>query len=216
MTTIFTFHGIGEPGDSIEQAERDVWVSRGQFCEILDLLRSQGDAQITFDDGNASDVEIALPELVARKMTATFFVIAGRIDQAGSLGQNDIRQLLQSGMRIGSHGMHHRAWGTLSDAELQAELVDARKRLEDVSGTRIDSAACPFGSYGRRALQFLRRSNYAAVYTSDRGPATSSWLKARNSIHRWDTGETVESLLKPQDVIQFALRRVKTFAKAMR
>lgn len=216
MTTIFTFHGIGEPGDSTQQAERDVWVSRAQFCQMLDLLGNQERVQITFDDGNASDVQIALPELVARKMTATFFVIAGRIDQHGSLGQSDIRQLIQAGMKVGSHGMRHQAWGTLSDSELQEELIDARKRLEDVSGITIDSAACPFGSYGRRALRFLRRSNYGAVYTSDRGPATSSWLKARNSIHRWDTSQTVESLLKPQDAIHSALRRMKTFAKAMR
>jgi len=34
--------------------------------------------QLSFDDGNRSDVGIALPALLERELSATFFVVAGR------------------------------------------------------------------------------------------------------------------------------------------
>lgn len=58
---------------------------------ILDWLpRVSADMRIlielTFDDGNASDLTIAAPALQARGLAASFFVCASRIGQAGDLG----------------------------------------------------------------------------------------------------------------------------------
>ena len=42
---------------------REVWVGLASFLDVLDAAAERGDVTITFDDGNASDVEIALPAL---------------------------------------------------------------------------------------------------------------------------------------------------------
>jgi len=86
-------------------------------------VRHRPDVRIFFDDSNRSDVDIALPALLERGMRATFFVLAGRLDDPAHLDDSDLRRLVAAGMGIGSHGMRHRDWRRLDDAELDDELV---------------------------------------------------------------------------------------------
>jgi peptidoglycan/xylan/chitin deacetylase (PgdA/CDA1 family) len=150
--------------------------------------------RITFDDGNYSDVSHALPELAARGMTARFFVVAGRLGEAGFLSRADVRELARSGMKIGCHGMEHRSWRGMTSAEVRRELHIARAVIEDASQTEVLSAACPFGDYDRRVLRHLRAAGYTAVFTSDGGIARSgAWLQPRTTI-RFDMVKSIAEI----------------------
>jgi peptidoglycan/xylan/chitin deacetylase (PgdA/CDA1 family) len=191
-----TFHGVGDPPRPLEPDEADVWVSRGALAAVLDAVAGRDDVHITFDDGNASDLEYALPALAERGLHATFFVVAGRLDTPGFLDAAGVRALAGAGMAIGCHGMRHRPWRTLDDGALREELLDARRRLEDVVQRPVTAAGCPFGSYDRRVLGALRKAGFERVYTSDKGAAhANQWLQARTSI-----GEhgTLDSILSPR------------------
>ena len=56
----------------LEPDEDKTWVTVEQFEQVLDAAVGRPDVRITFDDGNASDVEIALPRLVDRGLTGEF------------------------------------------------------------------------------------------------------------------------------------------------
>jgi peptidoglycan/xylan/chitin deacetylase (PgdA/CDA1 family) len=181
---ILTFHGLGEPPHSVPESEREVWIPLGWFEAIIDALPRNGVA-LAFDDGNASDVQSALPALARRRMVACFFPLTGRIGSAGYLSANDIAELSAAGMKIGSHGLHHRNWRALTGAELQEELVMSRAVLAEVANADITDAACPFGAYDRRVLRALRAAGYTRVFTSDGGThAVGSWLCSRTTIVR--------------------------------
>ncbi len=181
---ILTFHGLGEAPDTIGDGERDVWVPVEWFEAIVDALPREG-AKLAFDDGNASDVEIALPALARRGVTARFFPLTGRIGADGYLSAQDILQLSAAGMRIGSHGLHHRNWRALDDRELQDELTVSRRTLAEIIGRDVTEAACPFGSYDRRVLRALRGAGYVRAFTSDGGTsAVGSWPSARTTVRR--------------------------------
>jgi|SRR5277367_929152 len=178
------FHGLGEPPDSIVAAERNVWVPDEWLEAIVDAA-PRHEVGVTFDDGNASDVQQVLPALTEREMTARFFPLTGRIDTAGYLSAEDIAELSAAGMRIGSHGLHHRDWRTLGDAELHDELTLSRHTLGEIIDGEVTEAACPFGSYDRRVLRALRAAGYRRVFTSDGGPhAIGSWLSSRTTVNR--------------------------------
>ena len=190
-----TFHGIGDPGRSLEPGEADVWVTRERFLTLLDSIVGRNDVRITFDDGNASDVEHALPALAARELKATFFVVAGRLGTPRFLDASAVRELAAAGMEIGSHGMRHRPWRGLDDAALREEHVDARRMLEQVLARPITQAACPFGSYDRRVLRSLRRSGYRHIYTSDRGSAGAhDFVQARTSLGPRDEPSVIDRI----------------------
>ena len=178
-----TFHGIGKLERSPDPGEQEVWISREQFLSLLDGVVDRHDVAITFDDGNASDVEYALPALRARGLKATFFVVAGRLGTTGFLNEDALRELTASGMEIGCHGMRHRPWRGLDKRELHEELREAKDILESAIARPITRAACPFGAYDRRVLRALRGSGYLQVYTSDRGTAgPRDFLQVRNTV----------------------------------
>lgn len=131
---ILNLHGLGEPSAAVDEQEKQYWWSVSSFSWLLDLMadRLPGTSpkiSITFDDGNASDALLALPELAKRDVKASFFVCAGRIGTKHYLDKSMIIDLIKSGMQIGSHGMHHRDWCTLGPNELDEEIVGARRRL---------------------------------------------------------------------------------------
>jgi peptidoglycan/xylan/chitin deacetylase (PgdA/CDA1 family) len=202
MKEIFlTFHGVGEPPPGTAGPERRFWWEENPFLFVLDNISaarssSPSAVRVTFDDGNMSDIAIALPALERRGLTASFFVCSGRIGTPGYLDAAAIRDLLSAGMRIGSHGMRHVDWRKLNDIELEAEISGARRALEDVCGRNIDEASIPFGSYDGRVLAMLRSEGYRHVYTSDGGMVRrESWLKARNTLDRsWQRKNVLEEL----------------------
>lgn len=187
------FHGIGIPGRELEPDEENFWIEPAQFEEILDVIVRYPSVHITFDDGNMSDMELAFPELKRRKLTATFFVLAGRLGQPGSLAAADVRGLASAGMTIGSHGMRHRPWRAASAPELHEELTGAQEVIARASGQSVCEVACPFGSYDRRVLSAIRRCGFSRVYTVDGGPARSdAWLQSRYTVRTDDTAADIE------------------------
>ena len=186
------FHGIGTPGRELEPDEDQYWIDPDRFEELLEVAGEMPSVRITFDDGNASDISIALPALVERGLDASFFVIADRLGKAGSLSVEEVGALADAGMTIGTHGMRHRPWRSLDEESIREELGDARTAIETASGAPVRHAACPFGAYDRRALRALRKHGFTRVYTVDRRPAhPDAWLQSRYVIRRSDTANTV-------------------------
>ncbi|MEU4572357.1 polysaccharide deacetylase family protein [Nonomuraea sp. ATR24] len=181
--TNLTVHGIGEAPRELDPGEDLTWVSVAQFEQVMDAVAGRPDVRVTFDDGNASDVEIALPRLVERGLKAEFFVLAGMLGEPGRLDSEGVRELLGAGMRIGSHGWAHRDWRTLDARQAAEELSAAHRLLGQLTGEPVSRVAIPFGSYDRDVLRRLRQAGVTRAYTSDGGRARAdSWLQARNSL----------------------------------
>lgn len=186
------FHGVGTPQRAIDEAERAYWISISQFEEVLHAFADVPGIAVSFDDSNSSDLNICLPRLRAVGLSATFFVLAGRFGQRGSLDAEDVRCLAAEGMKIGNHGMRHISWQGLVESGVQEELVTARHILEDAVGGPIECAALPFGRYDRRTVTRLRRLGYRTVSTSDRRPQrTDHFLHHRFSVRREDSPESL-------------------------
>ena len=213
-----TFHGVGELERDAEPGEERTWLDEDSFTAVLDSVVERPEVRISFDDGNASDMIHGLPALLRRGLRATFFVVAGRLDAPGYLDEGGVRTLAEAGMTIGCHGMRHRPWPRLGDEALGEELVGARKILEAVVRRPVTEAACPFGSYDRRVLRFLRRSGYRHVYTSDRGTShPRAWLQPRNSVQRGEGAALVDEILSSDASVPVALvRQLRLTAKRWR
>jgi peptidoglycan/xylan/chitin deacetylase (PgdA/CDA1 family) len=195
-----SFHGVGAPpGSPREPGEHAYWVDRDAFLSLLDEVQGRDDVRLSFDDGNASDVEVALPALVERGMTADFFVVAGRLGTPGNVDATGLGALRAAGMCIGTHGMDHRSWRGLDDAQLAAELVEARAAIAEAAGSVVAAAALPLGEYDRTVLAALRKHDYRVVYSSDaRRARTGAWLQPRYSVRAGDTPRSVrETVLAP-------------------
>jgi peptidoglycan/xylan/chitin deacetylase (PgdA/CDA1 family) len=214
---VLNFHRIGKPKRELEDGEGDVCLERQQFVEILDAVSGRNDVLLTFDDGNSSDVSEALPELQRRGLEAQFFICPARFRTAEFVDENDVRELQLAGMSLGSHGMDHVQWRKLGQSAIDREIVQAKRVLEDALQAPVDTAACPFGAYDRRTLSALRAAGFQRVYTSDGGRADSKdWLVARNTVHRWDSAESVERMLNRSGESASLALRAKRWIKRWR
>jgi peptidoglycan/xylan/chitin deacetylase (PgdA/CDA1 family) len=193
-----TIHGVGPAGRELDSGEEQVWVSIGQLERLLDAVVDRADVRLTFDDGNASDVEIALPRLVERGLTAEFFLLAGMLGESGRVDRAGVRALLDAGMAIGSHGWAHRDWRRLDEAQAREELHDAHRVLGELTGRAVSRVAIPFGSYDRHVLRRLRSAEVTCAYTSDGGRVRpDAWLQARTSLRHDMDAAWIARLLDP-------------------
>lgn len=193
---VLNFHCIGKPDREFADGEGDVCVDTDLFVDILDTVDGREDVHLTFDDGNRSDVTEVLPELLRRGLTAHFFICPSRFGTPGFLNVDDVRELREAGMSLGSHGMDHVRWRRLGADAIDREIVLAKQVLEGTLEEPVDTAACPFGAYDRRTLRALREAGFQRVYTSDGGRASSTdWLVARNTVRRNDSLDTVKHIL---------------------
>jgi peptidoglycan/xylan/chitin deacetylase (PgdA/CDA1 family) len=197
---VLMYHGLHADERANGRYDPVYSVHPGDFARQLDWLLQHGyrsigfdapadadtagDARavaITFDDGDASNLEVALPLLRERGMVATFFITSDFIDQPGMLRAADVRALADAGMGIGAHGRSHRFLEDLDAEALDAELRDSRARLSAIAGRSIDALALPGGRGGERerlaALAHGYRHLSGSVPGPNRGTAPGEWLQ---------------------------------------
>ena len=218
---ILHFHGVGPVPDGIGSEERNYWCEEDRFKSILDsvcTLSTEIPIEITFDDGNISDAVVALPALVDRGLTASFFVCAGRIGLTGYLDRSTMIDIISSNMDIGSHGWGHVDWRRVDDKMLDVEIDEAPKKIADTFGYAIAKVSIPFGSYDRRVVRRLRRSEAKTVFTSDGGRAPlAGWMLPRESFRTsWDNGTLAEIATRPLSMKASIRRSVVSLIKRLR
>ncbi len=219
MDIYLGFHGIGTPGRHVPDSERPYWVPADRYRAILDIVaHAPNKVGITFDDGNASDIELGLPTLQEYGLSAGFFVVSERIGASGYLSAEDIRALDKTGMEVGAHGVSHVMWTGLPDDLMTHHVTSSLTVLSRVLGKRIDSVSVPFGSYDRRVLTVLRRARVNRVYTSDRGPAVEgSWVVPRNTIRIDKTLAEIKAMVsKPLSTADRLKARANLLRRSLR
>jgi len=195
---ILNFHGFGDPHAGVDPDERPYWLPLDDFARLLDRIAADLDPSrivLTFDDGNASDLEAAAL-LAGRGLTGRFYVLAGRIGQRHYLSAADLRSLVAMGMTVGLHGRAHSKWPTLDDAGLADETVRARSEIAHAAGCLVDEVAIPFGAYNRRVFGWLERQDFRRILTSDRGPFDpTARVWNRNTVRADTTEAQIEAMI---------------------
>lgn len=183
---VLMYHGLHAGADSRGRFDPVYSVRPEAFAAQLDWLQRNGyrtiaagdrrahadgrRVAITFDDGDVSNLEVALPLLRERGMVATFFITSGFVGQAGMLSPSQVAALAAAGMEIGAHGHSHAFLEDLGDDALAAELRDSRAHLSAITGTPVVSMALPGGRGGERERRAARALGYAHLFGSVPGP----------------------------------------------
>lgn len=127
---------------------------------------SRNSAAITFDDGCETDLIAAAPVLKECGFGATFYVTAGFLGKTGYLSAAQLRQLSALGFEIGCHSMMHPYLNDLDESGVKHEVSDARSRLEDVTGKKVEHFSCPGGRYNEMTRRIVREAGYRSLATS--------------------------------------------------
>lgn len=148
------------------------WLLEHNFrCVRLDDVRPAQGKQIviSFDDGDVSNLTVALPLLAERGMTAECFVTSDFVGEPGMLSTHDVRTLADAGIGVQSHGRSHRFLEDLDDDSMCVELRDSKARIEAASAQAVTAIAFPGGRGGGRERDEALRLGYRHILGSQPG-----------------------------------------------
>jgi peptidoglycan/xylan/chitin deacetylase (PgdA/CDA1 family) len=142
---------------------------RQQLAMLGPLAQHRGlRAQVTFDDGEQSQLINALPALEEQGISATYFVNPGL---AGSepkfLTWEQLKTVQAAGHSVQSHGLLHKFLTSLDDSDLEQELAGSKEILEQKLGSAVEEISVPGGRWDRRVIEACAHAGYKRVYVSD-------------------------------------------------
>ncbi len=213
-------HVVPEEGDyalpaPLFEAQVRLLARRGRSVVSLDAL-TQGrypdrTVSLTFDDGCETDATVAAPILRELGFSAAFFVNPTLVGHEARVSWHQLREMATQGFQIGSHGLDHTLFDDLPDEELERQIVESKRRLEEQLARPVEALSLPGGSGGPRALRLAREAGYRHVLGSRpapvHGPAGTGILP-RFAIRR---GQGLDGFraavdLKPLFLLEQALR----------
>ncbi|HEY0674215.1 MAG TPA: polysaccharide deacetylase family protein [Longimicrobiales bacterium] len=136
----------------------DAIARNGQVGCTLSRAVSAPSAQqvaITFDDGNIGQYQYAFPALVARGMTATFYITTKWVGQPGFVSWDHLRELVAAGMSVQSHTVSHPFLSELKQDRLLIELRESKAQLDVELSQDTSELAFPGGDPPAPALRHL-------------------------------------------------------------
>lgn len=146
------------------------WSLTQGLAHIGDAARG---VAITFDDGCATDLDVAAPLLREAGFSATVFVVSTWVGKPGFLSAVDLRALHDSGVEIGAHSRTHAYLPDLPPTELRAEIAGAKEELEQRLGASVDHFSCPGGRWIPEVAAVAREAGFRTVSTSRPGVITA-------------------------------------------
>jgi len=148
----------------------------GGACSVRDWLHDgeRRPVLVTFDDGHASNHEIAFPALVEHGMRADFFVNPANVGTPGFATWAQLREMSDAGMSIQSHGYDHTYFTELAAPDLRDRLHAARVCIEDGVGAAVTLLAPPGGRMPPGLAGIARQCGYRHIVSSRPGRLAAS------------------------------------------
>lgn len=127
---------------------------------------------ITFDDGTRDFARHGWPALRRHGFVATQFIVAGEVGGVSRwdrdrgepdrelMDWDEIRQLADEGLEIGSHTMTHPDLAATADDVVLREMLESRVLLENKLDRPIEFLAYPYGSFTYATERYAEAAGY--------------------------------------------------------
>jgi peptidoglycan/xylan/chitin deacetylase (PgdA/CDA1 family) len=123
---------------------------------------------ITFDDGYDGTHAAAWPILRRLGFPAAVFVAPAEIGRPGFSSWEQLADMAQDGMTVGSHTMHHAYLPLVPEARLTEELLGSKRAIEARLGRPVQYLSYPVGGFTPQAQAAARAAGYRAACTTNR------------------------------------------------
>jgi len=121
----------------------------------------------TFDDTDLDQFTVAAPELKKYGFKAVYFIMTvsiGRMGKVKYMNSEQIKQLSDEGNVIGSHTYDHKNVKKYQAEDWVTQIDKPTKRLEEITGKKIEYFAYPFGLWNKEAIPELKKRGFKSAF----------------------------------------------------
>jgi peptidoglycan/xylan/chitin deacetylase (PgdA/CDA1 family) len=174
---VLYYHSVPAERRQAFAGQLDVLLRKAKTIGVTDrVILEQGTlyAAVTFDDAFENFVDVALPELTKRNISATVFVItdalgktfgpAGHAERVMSTWQ--VQALPENLVTIGSHTSTHPYLPSLNESDAKRELAESRMKIEQILNRKVQLFSFPFGGFTNELVESCREAGYQRVFTT--------------------------------------------------
>ena len=137
---------------------------------------------LTFDDGWENQYKYAFPLLKKYGVPAMFYVYTRPLGYKHFLTWNQLHEMKDAGMEIGSHTLTHPFFKKSDEKSLRFEITESKKVLEKKLGIPINHFAAPFGYSNEHIESIVKEAGYKTGRTIYRGPHQSNPYSLRGDL----------------------------------
>lgn len=119
---------------------------------------------LTFDDTDLDQFTIANPELKKYGFKAVYFIMTVSIGRPNYMNKEQIKQLADEGNVIGSHTWDHHNFKKFAGDDWKTQIDKPTKKLEEITGKKIEYFAYPFGLWNAQGLPELKSRGFKMAF----------------------------------------------------
>jgi peptidoglycan/xylan/chitin deacetylase (PgdA/CDA1 family) len=120
---------------------------------------------ITFDDTDLEQFTVGAAEMKKYNFKGVFFIMTISINRPRYMSTEQIKQLSDEGHVIASHTWDHSMVTKYTEEDWEKQTVETRKKLEGITGKKIEYFAYPFGLWNTNAISELKERGYKMAFS---------------------------------------------------
>ncbi len=133
---------------------------------------------LSFDDGYTNNYFNAFRLLKQYNLKGSFGIIPNLVGTDAHntrwyMNWEEIKEMANTGMEITSHSFSHPYLNTISDANLEYELVASKNEIEKQTGQKVETLIYPSGAYNNKVIEYAKKYGYLSARINGPGPAAS-------------------------------------------
>lgn len=108
---------------------------------------------------NADDIDSILETLEKENVKVTFFMVGDWVDKF----PDAVKKISEAGHEIGSHSNTHPHVTKLSYEENVKEIEESSKKIEDLTGKKVNIYRAPYGEYNDTVIKSATDNGYKTI-----------------------------------------------------
>ncbi len=119
---------------------------------------------LTFDDTDEEQFSIGAKEMEKYGFKGTYFIMTVSINRPHYMTREQLKQLSDNGNSVEAHTWDHHMVTKYQGDDWDKQLVNPRKKIEEITGRAAGYFAYPFGLWNEAAIPELKKSGYKMAF----------------------------------------------------
>ena len=218
---VLCYHHIREAKPGQSESFKSYSVSPNQFAELMKALKDSGyqtilpnelynyllhdgplpdkPIMLTFDDTDEEQFSIAWPEMKKYGFKGVYFIMTVSLNRPRYMTTDQLKQLSAEGNAVEAHTWDHHRVTKYQGEDWDKQLMQPKKKIEEITGKTANYFAYPFGLWNRAAFPELSKAGYKMAFTlSGKRDSTQPLYTVRRMIvpGQWSTHGVFSAMKK--------------------